>query len=636
MPKVRKSKPKGRSGGRGGGAKRPAKSTRGGRGSGGSEQPEREVLHLKPPVTAATLAEALGMKPHEIVQELMMQNVMATINQALEAAVISTICEKHGLKAIIDKRDRPQEREEPKEIPPEEIVYDNAEVDPRPPVVAFLGHVDHGKTSLQDKLRSTDVTRGEAGGITQHIGASNIVWKDGEGQPHPITFIDTPGHEAFTAMRARGANTTDIAILVVAADDGIMPQTVEAIKHVNEAKVPMIVAVNKMDLPAADIDKVLLQLQQNNITPENWGGEVGVVPVSAHTGEGLDDLMERIVLEGQMMELRCNPKIPASAVVIEAELEQGLGATTNLLVKNGTLKVGDAVICGHHWGRVKALIDYNGKRIKSAGPSQPVKLVGLSGVPSCGMTLVACKNEKQAKRVAEQREAVDREETLGPVRNASLEDLFRQIEEESRKDLKVIVKADVQGSCEAVVQALQKLESPKIRVDVVHAGVGAICESDITLANASGALVVGFHVRVNPGVNKLASREEVEIRLYSIIYELTEQIKEAMVGMLDPELREQNLGSAEILQVFQMSKSKTKICGCMVRNGIMRVGAKARVWRDEELIYNGSISSLRRFKDDVKEVRQGFECGIRLDNFNDFDVGDRVEVYDYKEEVPTL
>ena len=634
MPKVRKSKPKGRSGGRGGGKRPPVRGARSAGGQG--EQPEREDLHLKPPVTAATLADALEMKPHEIVAELMSLNVMATINQSLEAVVISTICEKHGRKAIIDKRDRPQERDEPKEVPPEEIVYEDAEIDPRPPVVAFLGHVDHGKTSLQDKLRKTDVTGGEAGGITQHIGASNILWKDSEGGDHPVTFIDTPGHEAFTAMRARGANTTDIAILVVAADDGIMPQTVEAIKHVGEAKVPMIVAVNKMDLPAADMDKVLLQLQQNNITPENWGGDIGVLPVSAMTGDGLNELMERIVLEGQMMELRCNAKTPGRAIVLESELEQGLGATTNLLIKNGSLKVGDAVLCGAESGRVKALIDYHGKRVKKAGPSQPVKLVGLSGVPACGSTLVVCKDEKQAKRIADERSVEHREESLGPVPNATLEDLFRQIEEESRKDLKVIVKADVQGSCEAVVQALQKLESPKIRVDVVRSGVGAICDSDITLASASGALVVGFHVRVNPGVNKLAAREEVEIRLYSIIYELTEQIKEAMIGMLDPELREENLGGAEILQVFALSKSKNKICGCMVRSGIMRVGANARVWRDEELIYNGSITSLRRFKDDVKDVRQGFECGIRLDNFNDFDVGDRVEVYEYKEEVPTL
>lgn len=590
-----------------------------------------DAIHLKPPVTVGALAEALDLKANELITELIKMGTVANINQTLESSVITQICQKHNRQVVIDKRARPSGGSRVMDIAPEDEKFADDEVEVRPPVVAFLGHVDHGKTSLQDRMRSTDVTDHEAGGITQHIGASNIVWKDSEGKEHPITFIDTPGHEAFTAMRARGAETTDICILVVAADDGIKPQTVEALNHIQAAGVPMIVAVNKMDLPTANRDQVLLQLQQNNITPEDWGGEVGVIGVSALTGDGMNDLMERIILEAELLELGCNSKLPCRAVVVESQVEPGLGVTASVLIKNGTIKVGDGMICGSHYGRVKALIDYRGKRLKKAGPSFPVKVVGLNGVPDCGTVLASVKNERQAKKLCDERTGEQREQTLRNNRQANLEDLFRQIEEEARQNLNVIVKSDVQGTMEAVCQALGKLDSDKIRLNILRSAVGGITENDVKLAKAGDAIIVGFHVRVEQGVSAIARREGVDIRLYSIIYELTAQIRESLEGMLQPELRENALGEAEILQLFELRRSKDRICGCAVRAGVMRVGAKARVHRGEDLIYNGSIASLRHFRDDVREMRQGFECGIRLDNFNDFEIGDRIEVYDYKE-----
>jgi len=591
----------------------------------------QEALHLKPPITVGGLAEALGLKANELITELIKMGTVANINQTLDSSIITQICQKHDRHVLIDKRARPAAQDREAEITPEEEQFEDADTEVRGPVVAFLGHVDHGKTSLQDSMRKTDVTSHEAGGITQHIGATNILWKDSEGKDHPVTLIDTPGHEAFTAMRARGAETTDIVILVVAADDGIMPQTVEAINHARAANVPMIVAINKIDLPSANPDKIMQQLMQHTILPEDLGGETGIIKVSAVTGEGLDELMERIVLEAELLELRCNSALPARAIVIEAEVVPGLGVTASVLVKNGTIKVGDGILCGQTFGRVKALIDYRGKRLKKAGPSFPVQVVGLNGVPECGSVLASVKNEKQAKKLCQERTADQREESLRNNRQANLEDLLRQIEEEARQNLNVIVKADVHGTMEAVCQALGKLDSEKIRLNILDRGVGGITENDVQLAKASDAIIIGFHVRVNVGVSNVARLAGVDIRLYSIIYELTQQLRESLEGMLQPELREEALGEAEILQIFDLSRSKDKICGCAVRSGIMRVGSKARVHRGEDLIYNGSIASLRHFKDDVREIRQGFECGIRLDNFNDFEVNDRVEVYDYKE-----
>jgi translation initiation factor IF-2 len=582
-------------------------------------------VHLKPPVIVRDLAEALKCKPNEIIGELMLMNVFATINQTVEPEIVQKLCQKRGYTFVPEKRAKKKagkkaakKAAQKGKAPAKKVTQGESG---RPPIVAFLGHVDHGKTSLLDAIRDTHVTRGEAGGITQHIGASEIEWQD-----HVITLLDTPGHEAFTAMRARGANATDIVVLVVAADDGIMPQTIEAINHSRAAGVPIVVAMNKIDLTDANPDQVLLGLQQQEVTPEEWGGEVGVVPVSAITGQGLDDLLERIILESELLELKASPSGPGEGIVIEAQLEQGMGPTANVLVTNGTLSVGDVVLCGENYGKVKALIDQHGQRVRSAGPSKPVKLLGLDGVPSAGDSFVTYEDEREARAVAEQRISEKRLGELDNTRKASLESLFEQMTEEARKDLNLIIKADVQGSIEAISDNLDKLPSDKVELKIIHSAVGEVTENDVLLASASDAILVGFHVRATNSVNKLAKREGVQIRLYSVIYELLADIKEAMVGQLEPELREKRIGRAEIREVFEVSKAG-KICGCYVGDGVTRVGASARVLRDDDIIYNGQIQSLRRFKDDVREVRQGMECGIRLDNFEDFEVGDMIEVF---------
>ena len=594
-------------------------------------------VHIKAPIIVKTLAEALGRKPNEIITNLMMMNVLANINQMIEPAVAIELAAKMKINLVVDKREHEEHpvRTKTAEASPEEAAEagedDPADLVPRNPIVTFMGHVDHGKTSLQDKIRKTKVAAGEAGGITQNIGAS--VASCGK---RSITFVDTPGHEAFTAMRARGANVTDIVVLVVAADDGFMPQTIEALNHARAAGVPIIVAMNKIDLPNANPDKVLLNMQQHGLTSEDWGGTTGVVRVSAKTGQGIDELLERILLESEMLELKANPKRKASAYVLESQLEQGLGPTANIIIKNGTLKLGDAIICGEHYGKVKGLIDSRGQRVKSAGPSTPVKVVGLSGVPDAGVKLVACDNEKEAKEIAENRGMDKRVENLsGKGSGASLEDLFSQMDGGQKNTLKVVVKADVCGSVEAIVESLKKITSDKISIEVLHAGIGAITENDVLLASSSNAIVVGFHVRVNPGVNDLAKKEKVEIRLYSIIYELLEDIKDAMAGRLEPEKREKELGVAKILKIFALSKGP-KICGCMVEKGVVKVGSKSRVFRKGELIFNGEVRSLRRFQDDVKEVRQGMECGIRLDNFLDFVEGDVIQFYEIELKKATL
>jgi len=586
-------------------------------------------VHIKAPIIVKTLAEALGRKPNEIITNLMMMNVLANINQMIEPGVAIELAARMKVNLVVDKREHDEHSAPQKAVSasPEEAAEagedDPADLVPRNPIVTFMGHVDHGKTSLQDKIRKTKVAAGEAGGITQNIGAS--VAYCGK---RAITFVDTPGHEAFTAMRARGANVTDIVVLVVAADDGFMPQTVEALNHARAAGVPIIVAMNKIDLPNANPDKVLLNMQQNGLTSEDWGGTTGVVRVSAKTGQGIDELLERILLEAEMLELKANPKRKASAYVLESQLEQGLGPTANIIVKNGTIKLGDPIICGEHYGKVKGLIDSRGQRVKSAGPSTPVKVVGLSGVPDAGVKLVVCDNEKDTREIAEARSMDKRVESLsGKSSGASLEDLFSQMDGDQKNSLKVVVKADVCGSVEAIVESLKKITSEKISIEVLHSGIGAITENDVLLASSTNAIVVGFHVRVNPGVNDLAKKENVEIRLYSIIYELLEDIKDAMAGRLEPEKREKELGVAKILKIFTLSKGP-KICGCMVEKGVVKVGSKSRVFRNGELIFNGEVRSLRRFQDDVKEVRQGMECGIRLDNFLDFVEGDVIQFYE--------
>ena len=582
------------------------------------------------------LADAMGKRPNEVISSLMMMNVLASINQTIDTEVAQKVAEKMGFTLVVDsKRDKDehQKKEETEEVDPEDMEYDDSPKDlkPRPPIVTFMGHVDHGKTSLQDAIRKTHVAAGEAGGITQHIGASSVVL-DGRA----ITFVDTPGHEAFTQMRARGANVTDIVVLVVAADDGFMPQTIEAMNHALAAKVPIVVAMNKCDLPDADTQKILLHMQQNNLMSEDWGGTVAAIPVSAKTGAGIDDLLERILLEAEMLELQANAKRPGLAYVLESQLEQGLGATASVVVKNGSLRVGDPIICGEYYGKIKTLIDFRGKRVAVAPPSTPVKVVGLSGVPEAGTKMAVCKNINEAKQLAEARGDSNRIEALSSkTAGTSLEDLFSQMDDSKKNSLKVIVKSDVRGSSEAIVESLRKLPSEKISVDVLHTGVGAITENDVLLAASSDAIVVGFHVRVNPGVNDLAKKSNVEIRLYSIIYELIEDITDALAGRLEPEKREKDIGTVKILKIFQLSKGP-KICGCMVEKGVARTGAKARVFRNNELIFNGEVRSLRRYQDDVKEVHQGLECGIRLDNFMDFTEGDIIQLYEIELKKATL
>ena len=593
-------------------------------------------IHVKPPVVVKALADAMGKRPNEVISSLMMMNVLASINQTIDTEVAQKVAEKMGFTLVVDsKRDKDehQKKEETEEVDPEDMEYDDSPKDlkPRPPIVTFMGHVDHGKTSLQDAIRKTHVAAGEAGGITQHIGASSVVL-DGRA----ITFVDTPGHEAFTQMRARGANVTDIVVLVVAADDGFMPQTIEAMNHALAAQVPIVVAMNKCDLPDADTQKILLHMQQNNLMSEDWGGTVAAIPVSAKTGAGIDDLLERILLEAEMLELQANAKRPGLAYVLESQLEQGLGATASVVVKNGSLRVGDPIICGEYYGKIKTLIDFRGKRIAVAPPSTPVKVVGLSGVPEAGTKMAVCKNINEAKQLAEARGDSNRIEALSSkTAGTSLEDLFSQMDDSKKNSLKVIVKSDVRGSSEAIVESLRKLPSEKISVDVLHTGVGAITENDVLLAASSDAIVVGFHVRVNPGVNDLAKKSNVEIRLYSIIYELIEDITDALAGRLEPEKREKDIGTVKILKIFQLSKGP-KICGCMVEKGVARTGAKARVFRNNELIFNGEVRSLRRYQDDVKEVHQGLECGIRLDNFMDFTEGDIIQLYEIELKKATL
>ena len=585
-------------------------------------------ITLQSPIVVKNLAEALGRKPNEIITDLIKLGELAGINQAISEDLARKVCEKYEVTLVIGAAEA-KTAQRPVKVEEEEV-DDPASLVERPPVVTFMGHVDHGKTSLQDAIRHTNVTAKEAGAITQHIGASTVVF-NGKG----ITFIDTPGHAAFSNMRARGANATDIVVLVVSAAEGFKPQTVEAMNHALAAKVPIIVAINKIDLPDADPDKVLLHMQQNGLTSEDWGGSVGTVRVSAKTGAGLPDLLERILMEAEMLELKANPKRKPAGIVLEAQLEQGLGPTASTLVQNGTLKVGDAILCGEHHGKVRMLFNDKGERVKSAGPSTPVKIVGITGVPEAGDQLEFFKSEKEARTAAEERVAEKRGKMLAASSITSAEDIFSKLNKEEQNSLNIIIKSDVKGSGEAIAGSLDQLPSEKIRTEVVYNGVGPISESDIDLAAATGSIVVGFHVRVNPGVNELAKKRGVEIRLYSIIYELLEDITDALAGKLEPEKRDKVIGTARILQIFELSKGP-KICGCRVDTGVVKVGAKARVHRNKELIYNGEVASLRHFKDDVREVKAGLECGIRLDNFVDFDEGDEIEIYEIELKKATL
>ena len=583
----------------------------------------RQVIHLKPPIIVKDLAAALGLRSFQVIADLMELNIFASINQTVEPDIAAQVCQKHGFDFEKERREKGAGVHKPEPVAivppePEEIAED--ELQPRAPIVTIMGHVDHGKTSLLDTIRRARVAASEAGGITQHIGAYSVE-RDGQ----RITFLDTPGHAAFTAMRARGASVTDIVVLVVAADDGLMPQTIEAINHAKAAKATIIVAINKMDLPAANPDKVKKQLQEKGLTPEDWGGDTICVPVSATKGTGVDDLLSLIALQAEVLELKAPPRGDGRASVIEAEFEAGRGPTATIIVKTGTIKVGQAFICGLHWGKIKQLLGDDGKPVKSAGPATPVKLIGFSGLPKAGDELVVLESDRAARALSEERLEALRLNKLATPQRATLENLFASTAAEQKKELRVVVKGDVQGSLEAIVTALEDLPSDKIQLAIIHSAVGPISESDVLLASASDAVIIGFGVKVENNAAMAAKREGVQVKLYSIIYELIDQIKEAMAGLLDPELRETTLGHAEVKQVFDLSRGK--VGGCIVTDGRISRTARARVLRRRQPIYDGGIATLRRFQDEVKEVRNGLECGIKLGDFNDYEPGDIIECY---------
>lgn len=592
-------------------------------------------VRLKTPVTVRDLATALKKKPNELIIQLMGLNIFAAINQVLDIEVVEKICEKNGKKFVQERREKgnhPVFERKASAIAAAANAGRTRKKVGRPPVVVFMGHVDHGKTTLQDYIRKTHVAAGEAGGITQAIGASVAQYGD-----QTITFLDTPGHAAFTAMRARGANATDVAVLVVAGPEGVMPQTVEAINHAKAAGVPIIVAMTKCDLHGCDKDRLLRQLQENGIQPEEWGGDTAVIPCSGITGDGVDELLERILLEAEMLELNADPDAPFEGLVIEAQMEAGMGPTANILVRNGVLRQGDWFSCGSTYGKARALLDTHGKRLAKATASTPVKIMGYNGVPEAGDRVVWQPDEKSAKAAAEEELQRKRLEAISAPRATSIEELIKQMNEgaSSVVELNIVLKTDVRGSLEAISDAVSAIKSNKIAVKIVHGGVGEVTDSDVVLAAASKAIIVGFHVRVMPSVNRTAKQKGVEIRLYSIIYDLLDDIEDVMRGRLTPEIRETLVGEAEIAQVFNITKAG-KICGCRVTSGTIKLNQKAKVFRQKDMIYSGLVASLKHFKEDVKEMRAGQECGIRLDNFEDFEVCDRIQVFAVEKIAPEL
>src|ERR1700757_1544800 len=584
--------------------------------------PDDKTVHIKPPIIVRELAQRIGIKPFQLISDLMEMNIFAAINHAIEPDVAAAICKKHGFVFEVEKREKGGGVHKPEPVvekPPVPVTPPEKELQPRPPIITFMGHVDHGKTSLMDAIRKTRVAAGEAGGITQHIGAYTVMHND-----QKITFLDTPGHEAFTAMRARGANVTDIVVLVVAADDGIMPQTIEAINHAKAAPhVKIMVAINKIDLPGANIDKVKKQLQERDLVPEDWGGKTVVCEVSATRGTGIDHLLEMMLLQAEVMDLKASPTATPRGTVIEAQVEPGRGPTVTVIVQMGTLKVGDPFICGDYSGKVKSLLDDRGKPVKQAGPSTPVKVLGFTGLPNAGDEFLVMESERATKQLSDERLETKRTNKLFVPQRATLETLLETAG--GKKVLRIVLKADTQGSVEAIVNALKQIESKKVDLEIIHSAVGPISESDILLASASDAVVIGFSVKVETMAVPAAKREGVQIKLYSIIYELLDQIKDAMAGLLEPELRETVIGHAEVKQIFQLSKGI--VAGCLVTDGRIARTARARVQRKRQPVYDGGISTLRRFQDDVKEVRCGLECGIKLGDFSEYQVGDVIECY---------
>ncbi|MGG7057650.1 translation initiation factor IF-2 [Clostridium tertium] len=572
------------------------------------------VVEIGETITVKELAEKLGKPSADVIKTLIFTGVMAGINQEIDFATAEKVCEKY--ECLVAKK---EEKEELEVVEDEEIVEEN--LVKRPPIVTVMGHVDHGKTSLLDAIRKANVTAHEAGGITQHIGAYTVNL-NGE----KLTFLDTPGHEAFTAMRARGAQVTDVVILVVAADDGIMPQTKEAINHCKAADVPMIVAINKIDRPGANIDRVKQELTEYELVAEDWGGDTICVPVSAKTGENLEQLLEMVLLTAEMAELKADPKRKAKGTVIEAKLDKGRGAVATLLIQNGTLHVGDSILVGSTYGRIRAMFDDKGKSIKSAGPSIPVEILGLSEVPAAGDRFTVVKDEKTARNMAEARKQKIKDESFHSANRVSLEDLYSQIQEGTVKELGIIVKADVQGSVQAIKQSLEKLSTEDVKVRVIHGGVGAITETDVTLATASNALLIGFNVRPDSNATAVADKDGVEIKTYRIIYDAIEDVKSAMIGMLDPEYKEVINGKAEVRMVYKISNIGT-IAGCYVIDGKILRNSEVRIIRDGIVIFESTLASLKRFKDDAKEVNSGYECGLSVDKFNDIKEGDIIESF---------
>lgn len=573
------------------------------------------VIEIGDTITVKELCEKLGKPANDVIKNLIFLGVMAGVNQEIDFATAEKLCEKY--EVLVEKKENEVELEafeEDTDVVEENLVK-------RPPIVTIMGHVDHGKTSLLDAIRHAKVTASEAGGITQHIGAYTVSL-NGE----KITFLDTPGHEAFTAMRARGAQVTDIVILVVAADDGIMPQTKEAINHCKAANVPMIVAINKIDRPGANIDRVKQELTEHGLVSEGWGGDTICVPVSAKTGENLESLLEMVLLTAEMQELTADPNRKAKGTVIEAKLDKGRGSVASLLIQNGTLNVGDSILVGSTYGRIRAMFDDRGKKIKSAGPSIPVEILGLSEVPAAGDRFIVCKDEKTARNMAELRKQKIKADSHQASNRVSLEDLYSQIQEGKVKELAIVVKADVQGSVEAIRQSLEKLSTDDVKVRVIHGAVGAITETDVTLAAASNALVIGFNVRPDGNATVQAEKENIEIKTYRIIYDAIEDVKSAMIGMLEPEYKEVVNGKAEVRMTYKISNVGT-IAGCYVTDGKIVRNSEIRVIRDGIVIFESTLASLKRFKDDAKEVAKGYECGLSVEKFNDLKEGDVIESF---------
>lgn len=594
---------------------------------------DKKAVEIEVPITVKEYAELVKKSGNEIIKALMGLGLMVGLNHSLDEDTIIMLSDEIGVEVEIKNRAKDEEEDIEKllygPVGPE-IVDREEDLELRPPIVTVMGHVDHGKTSLLDYIRKSRVVEREAGGITQHIGAYQTTVNKKK-----ITFIDTPGHEAFTAMRARGAQVTDIAILVVAADDGVMPQTIEAINHAKAANIPIIVAINKIDRPAAQPDRVKQQLAEHGLVTEDWGGDTICVPISALKGENIDELLEMVLLVAEMEELKANPNRPAEGVIIESKLDKGRGPVATVLIKNGTLKVGDPLLAGPVSGRVRAMFDDKGKQVKAAPPSMPVEVLGFSDVPNAGDFVQVLEDEKEARQIAERRKEYLQEKSLNADSRVSLEDLYKQIQQGEIKELNVIIKADVQGSIEALRDSFLKLGNEEVSVKIIHSGVGAISETDVNLASASNAVIIGFNVRPDSMARKTAEKEKVEIRTYRVIYQAIEDLKDALSGLLDPELKEEVIGRAEVRDTFRIPGVGV-VAGLYVTEGIINRNAHVRLLRDGVVVFEGNIASLKRFENDVREVKEGYECGLGIEGYNDVKIGDELEIYIIKEIKRTL